>query len=183
MTKPKTELIDTIVDGLYSRDVNLFALALRAMTEDEASEIIESAKRETEIDIKSSDVWSSLTPTQIDELQKFETNHRTYLLSIIEKRYENDCMLLKKVNQQDKDSSFRRKLAVGMLIYSCVFLCMIVWIPIPESQNRYVDYILGFLTGTVVTTVINYFYGNSSKTEKQDASISDETETKNNDQS
>ena len=99
------------------------------------------------------------------------------------KKYENDCMLLKKVNQQDKDSSFRRKLAVGMLIYSCVFLCMIVWIPIPESQNRYVDYILGFLTGTVVTTVINYFYGNSSKTEKQDASISDETETKNNDQS
>ena len=183
MTKPKTELINTIVDGLYSRDVNLFALALRAMTEDEASEIIESAKRETEIDIKSSDIWSSLTPTQIDELQKFETNHRTYLLSIIEKRYENDCMLLKKVNQQDKDSSFRRKLAVGMLIYSCVFLCMIVWIPIPESQNRYVDYILGFLTGTVVTTVINYFYGTSSKTEKQDASISDETETKNIDQS
>ena len=92
-------------------------------------------------------------------------------------------MLVKKVYQQDKESSLRRKLAVGMLIYSCVFLCMIVWIPIPESQNRYVDYILGFLTGTVVTTVINYFYGNSSKTEKQDASISDETETKNNDQS
>ena len=80
MTKPNTELIDTIVDGLYSRDVNLFALALRAMTEDEASEIIESAKRETEIDIKSSDIWSSLTPTQIDELQKFETNHIYSLL-------------------------------------------------------------------------------------------------------
>lgn len=183
MTKLNSELIDTIIDGLYTKDVNLFALALRAMTDDEAIDIIESAKRETQIDIKSSEIWSSLTPSQIDELQKFETNHRTYLLSIIEKKYEKDSMLLKKVNEQDKDSSFRRKLAVGMLIYSCVFLCMIVWVPIPEPQNRYVDYILGFLTGTVVTTVINYFYGTSSKTEKQDALISDKHETKNNDQS
>ena len=182
MTETNIELINTIVDGLYTKDVNLFALALRAMTENEANDIIESAIRETQIDIKASEIWSSLTPAQIDELQKFETNHRTYLLSIIEKKYENDTMLLKKVNQQDKDSSFRRKLAVGMLIYSCVFLCMIVWIPIPESQNRYVDYILGFLTGTVVTTVINYFYGNSSKTEKHDAMLSNKNETKNNKQ-
>ena len=182
MTKPNIELINTIVDGLYTKDVNLFALALRAMTENEANDIIESAIRETQIDIKASDIWSSLTPAQIDELQKFETNHRTYLLSIIENKYEADSMMLKKVNEQDKDSSFRRKLAVGMLIYSCVFLCMIVWVPIPEPQNRYVDYILGFLTGTVVTTVINYFYGTSSKTEKHDAMISNKNETKNNKQ-
>ena len=182
MTETNNELINTIVDGLYTKDVNLFALALRAMTENEANDIIESAIRETQIDIKASDIWSSLTPAQIDELQKFETNHRTYLLSIIENKYEADSMMLKKVNEQDKDSSFRRKLAVGMLIYSCVFLCMIVWVPIPEPQNRYVDYILGFLTGTVVTTVINYFYGNSSKTEKHDAMLSNKNETKNNKQ-
>lgn len=182
MTETNNELINTIVDGLYTKDVNLFALALRAMTENEANDIIESAIRETQIDIKASDIWCSLTPAQIDELQKFETNHRTYLLSIIENKYEADSMMLKKVNEQDKDSSFRRKLAVGMLIYSCVFLCMIVWVPIPEPQNRYVDYILGFLTGTVVTTVINYFYGNSSKTEKHDAMISNKNETKNNKQ-
>ena len=182
MTKPNIELINTIVDGLYTKDVNLFALALRAMTENEANDIIESAIRETQIDIKASDIWSSLTPAQIDELQKFETNHRTYLLSIIENKYEADSMMLKKVNEQDKDSSFRRKLAVGMLIYSCVFLCMIVWVPIPEPQNRYVDYILGFLTGTVVTTVINYFFFFISKTEKHDAMLSNKNETKNNKQ-
>lgn len=182
MTEINIELINTIVDGLYTKDVNLFALALRAMTENEANDIIESAIRETQIDIKAPDIWCSLTPAQIDELQKFETNHRTYLLSIIENKYETDSMMLKKVNEQDKDSSFRRKLAVGMLIYSCIFLCMIVWVPIPEPQNRYVDYILGFLTGTVVTTVINYFYGNSSKTEKHDAMISNKNETKNNKQ-
>lgn len=179
-TELNTELINTIIDGLYTKDVNLFALALRAMTEDEAKDIIESAIRETQIDIATSDIWSTLTSAQIDTLQKFETNHRTYLLSIIEKKYETDSMMLKKVHEQDKDSSFRRKLAVGMLIYSCIFICMIIWIPIPEPQNRYVDYILGFLTGTVVTTVINYFYGNSSKTDKRDALISDKNAAKNN---
>ena len=179
MTKTNDVDIDTVIDGLYSKDVNLFALALRAASEKEATNIIESSVRETNIDIKNDDIWSTLSSEQVDDLQRFETNHRTYLLSIIEDKYEADSMTLKKANAQDRDSSFRRKLAVGMLAYSCIFLCMIVWIPIPESQNRYVDYILGFLTGTVVTTVINYFYGNSSKSEvKQNETIKNKDETK-----
>lgn len=156
-----------IADGLTYVDVNLMSLALRAASAEQAEEIIRSAETETGLDLTDASVFKTLTPEQIDQLQRFETVHRTHLNQLVIDRYDRDSVALKMAEEKDKNALFRRRLGASLLGFSCIFLCMIVWIPIPESQVRYVDYILGFLTGTIVTTVINYFYGgNASKAEQ-----------------
>ena len=166
MESPSDDKYITIADGLTYVDVNLMSLALRAASAEQAEEIISKAEKETGLDLSDANVFKTLTSEQIDLLQRFETVHRTQLNQLIVDRYDRDSVALKMAEEKDKNASFRRKLGASLLGFSCIFLCMIVWIPIPETQVRYVDYILGFLTGTIVTTVINYFYGgNATKAE------------------
>ena len=51
-------------------------------------------------------------------------------------------------------------------IYAMAYLAALTFIPIPPENRDFANIILGFLTGTVVSTVVNYFFGASDQTRK-----------------
>lgn len=51
--------------------------------------------------------------------------------------------------------------------YGMGYLAAITFLPIPPENRDFANIILGFLTGTVVSTVINYFFGSSDSSRKK----------------
>lgn len=72
--------------------------------------------------------------------------------------------------QQDDPFSkrFVYYLASGWSIFSCLYIIVITVVPIPETSVRFVDTILGFLLGTVVATIIQFFLGSSIGSKAKD---------------
>jgi hypothetical protein len=46
-------------------------------------------------------------------------------------------------------------------VASVIYFFAITFLPIPEAGKDFANIILGFLLGTAVSTVINYFFGSS----------------------
>lgn len=51
-------------------------------------------------------------------------------------------------------------------IFAVVYIVWITFFTIPADNVRFADTILGFLLGTVVSTIINFFLGSSASTQK-----------------
>ena len=72
--------------------------------------------------------------------------------------------------QEDKFSKrFVYVLAGFWSVVSVVYLFMITFVTIPAANVRFADTVLGFLLGTVIATVINYFYGSSKSSADKNA--------------
>ncbi len=59
-------------------------------------------------------------------------------------------------------------LAAGWSLFSAVYIIIISVIEIPQASVRFVDTILGFLLGTVVATIIQFFLGSSIGSKAKD---------------
>lgn len=53
-------------------------------------------------------------------------------------------------------------------IFTCTYIALISVAPIPDKNIRFVDTILGFLLGTVVATIIQFFLGSSVGSKAKD---------------
>lgn len=60
-------------------------------------------------------------------------------------------------------NNIRNKLAIFYSFVSVVYLFCVTFLNIPKENHRVVDTILGFLIGTLVATIINYYFGDSQK--------------------
>jgi uncharacterized membrane protein len=56
---------------------------------------------------------------------------------------------------------FRNSLAIVLIAFSIIYITLITFVPIPPENVRFADTIIGFLLGTIVSTIINYYYGSS----------------------
>ena len=52
-------------------------------------------------------------------------------------------------------------LAIGTVVIGFLFLIAIVFLPIPETGLKYADTVIGFLIGTVLSTVYGFYFGSS----------------------
>lgn len=59
-------------------------------------------------------------------------------------------------------------LAAGWSLFSAIYIILISVVDIPQSSVRFVDTILGFLLGTVVATIIQFFLGSSIGSKAKD---------------
>ena len=72
------------------------------------------------------------------------------------------AMQVAALGQDDKFSKrFVYMFAAGWSIVAVVYIFMITFMNIPMANVRFADTVLGFLLGTIVATIINYFYGSS----------------------
>jgi hypothetical protein len=55
----------------------------------------------------------------------------------------------------------RNILALGWSIYAMLYICGISFIDIPETNVRVIDTVLGFTLGTIVATIIAFYFGSS----------------------
>lgn len=62
--------------------------------------------------------------------------------------------------------------ATAIFVFCAVYVTAITFLEIPKENVRFADTILGFLLGTFMATLINFFYGTSQKSSTQTSVIS-----------
>lgn len=84
----------------------------------------------------------------------------------------NNARDMQKVALQQDDIFSKRfvyYLASFWSIVGVIYIFFITFAPIPETNVRFADTVLGFLLGTILATIINFFLGSSKgSTDKQD---------------
>lgn len=168
------EDISSIADGLTLVNVNLLSVALKSANLSEAQKLVTETINDTGIDITDSKALHDLSDGSINELQRYETAVRTKLITYVGKYYETSTQTTHQQVKDDKTLSFMMKLSVGLYIFFGMFVIGILWIPMPETQMRYVDYILGFLSSSIAATITVFWFG--KYTNKKDEKNSSENE-------
>lgn len=59
-------------------------------------------------------------------------------------------------------------LAAGVFGFSCLVVLLLFFVPVPESNQRVVDMVLGVIVGSGLISVLNYFYGASDPHEEKE---------------
>lgn len=62
--------------------------------------------------------------------------------------------------------------AIFWSVFAATFLFTVTFIDVPPENQRNVDTVLGFLLGTVITTIIGFFFGNSFRLSKTNEAAS-----------
>ena len=101
-----------------------------------------------------------------EQQQEFEKLIRDYEIEELKIRLDDvaDARSLQKtaLGQDDKFSKrFLYWLAAGSLLLGFVYIFVITFVTIPESNQRFADTILGVVIATIITTIYNFFFGSS----------------------
>lgn len=131
-------------------------------------------KEKTGVDV----TQPKLTPDEVFALRRFEHESQVELLKI---QQEDDRITLELQKMVLEDTQNARSMQIAALaqadafskhfIYifamlwcftAAVYIFCITFLTIPKESVRFADTILGFILGTVIAQIINYFYGYSN---------------------
>lgn len=168
-------IVASIVSMLAGKGLDLISSAIDGGTDKAAAYIEEK----TGIKMDGSD----LSDEQVAELKKFEMSNKVELekLALANKQEDNRSneaymkiqadeyantrnMQIENLKQDDKFSKrFVYYFAIFWSAFAVIYLTGITFAEIPKENIRFADTIVGFLLGTIVATLIGFFYGNSIK--------------------
>lgn len=168
-------IVASIVSMLAGKGLDLLSSAIDGGADKAAAYIEEK----TGIKMDGSD----LSDEQVAELKKFEMSNKVELqkLALADKQEDNRSneasmkiqadeyantrnMQIENLKQDDKFSKrFVYYFAIFWSTFSVIYLTGITFVEIPKENIRFADTIVGFLLGTIVATLIGFFYGNSIK--------------------
>lgn len=107
----------------------------------------------------------SPTPEQVDVLKNKEQEHKQWLEEVsLANEDRADARSLQKVALQQDDLFAKRYiyyLATWWSVTAVLYITGITFFHVPVENIRVVDTVLGFLLGTVVATIMTYFYGSA----------------------
>lgn len=77
----------------------------------------------------------------------------------------------------DRESAFNRHFLPGFATLwsaaAMVYVGAITFWPIPKENQRFADTVLGFLLGSVVATLLKFYYDTSKSSQIKDATLAD----------
>lgn len=94
----------------------------------------------------------------------------------LEYQNTNDARDMQKVALQQDDTFSKRYVYYLATFWSFVavgYIFLITFLTIPASNVRFADTTLGFLLGTIVATIINYFFGSSKSSSEKNQLLLD----------
>lgn len=172
-------MLPAILQTLASGGLNLIANAFLA----KGKEWVES---KTGVDLSK----ASLSNEEMLKLQQYEMDHEEELLRLklednkvsaeLEKAYLADRQDARSMNKEalkSEDKFVRRfiyYLAIFWSIVSCTYIGFITFGAIPPDNVRFADTILGFLLGTAIASILNFFYGSSKGSHDKTEAMSKE---------
>lgn len=137
---------------------------------------------------------ANLSDEEFVRLEEFQMRHEEELLKIQQEddrlAQEYDKMFLEDVqsarNVQTtalaQEDIFSKRFLYWYTLFwtfaAVAYIGGITFYPIPETQTRFADVILGFLLGTVIAQIINFFYGSSKGSADKNAMLQKELEKK-----
>lgn len=68
---------------------------------------------------------------------------------------------------------FTQLYAAYWSLFSSIYIACITFMQVPSANTRVIDTVLGFLLGTVVSTIIQYFYGSSNSSKRKEDTLTD----------
>ena len=106
----------------------------------------------------------NMSPEKLAEVAAKAQEHEEFKISEANKNTADArAMQVAALNQNDTFSKrFTYVLASFWSIVAAGYIFMITLSTIPVANQRYADTILGFLLGTVIGAILNYFFGSSS---------------------
>ena len=161
-------IVATIGAMLAEKGLN----ALSGFISNGADKALDIVSEKTGISLKT---VTTLTPEQELALKQFEESADFKRLSL---EFENEKLKAQvTVNAQDmqkealkQDDLFSKRFvyyfAAAWSIFAMVFIMAVIFAEIPKENIRFADTILGFLLGTIISAIIQFFYGSSLGSKK-----------------
>lgn len=109
------------------------------------------------------DAIKMATPEQLAVLRQQDNEFKlAYLNAEVKDKQDARNMQNTALQQDDKFAKrFVHYFAVFWSVVASLYIGFITFGDIPQTSVRFADTILGFLLGTIVTTIIQFFYGSS----------------------
>lgn len=82
-------------------------------------------------------------------------------------------MSVPNLKEQHVSSKYILILGCGSLLLFFIYIFAVTFMKVPQENKGYVDIIIGFLSGTIASTVINFYFGNSNTSKSKDKTITD----------
>jgi hypothetical protein len=162
--------------GILAEGLQLVANAAMAKGKD-------WVKEKTGVDLDK----ASLSKEDYVKLKQFEMDHEEELIRLrqeddklsvaIDKMYLDDVANARKMQeaalaQNDVTSKrFIYNFAWFWSLMACIYLGFVTFGEIPQQNVRFADTILGFVLGTLISTIIFFFFGTSRSSYKKDETI------------
>jgi hypothetical protein len=163
-------LLAPIVSMLADKGLSLLSSTLGNLTDKGIEKAAEFVKDKTGIDITNEKAVAAMTPEQVLELKKLETENAKFFEGLAMEYYKIDAqdrqsarqMQMTALQQEDLFSKrFLYYYAMAMSGFAALYIAAVTFVPIPEANIRFADTILGFLLGTVISAIIQFFFGSS----------------------
>jgi len=119
------------------------------------------------------DLSEQPTPEALAQWQDAARSHEKELISMVfEDRANARSMQVAALRQNDLLSKrFVYYFAAFWSITAALYIAFITFGDIPESNVRFADTILGFILGTVIATIIQFFFGSSVGSKEKDSAL------------
>lgn len=104
-----------------------------------------------------------LDDTKLSEIQMASMKHAEFMAEIDLKNTQ-DARDMQEKAMENTDPWVRRfvyQFAWVWSLFAIGYIFLITIKDIPEKNVRFVDVVLGFILGTVVSTILNFFFGSS----------------------
>jgi hypothetical protein len=118
-----------------------------------------------------------LSPEKVAEIQLKAQEFEEFKIKA-DNENTADARDMQKVALQQDDLFSKRFVyyfATGWSIAAVVYIALITFFNIPENNIRFADTILGFLLGTVIATMVNFFLGSSQSSKDKTKMLTDST--------
>lgn len=148
--------------------------------------VLEKGKEvvEDKLGIKLPDGDKPIPPDLVAQLQIKQMDHEEWLVEAGIRKAEQSLeetkayladtqsarqMQIAALQQSDVFSKrFVYYFAIGWSVATMVYLAAATFAPIPPAQLRLADTILGFMLGTLISTIIQFFFGSSMQSKHKD---------------
>jgi hypothetical protein len=119
------------------------------------------------------DLSQNASPEALEQWKAAALAHEKDLISMVfEDRANARAMQVAALGQNDPFAKrFVYYFATFWSLASALYIGFITFGSIPEENVRFADTILGFLLGTIVATIVQFFFGSSDGSKQKDASL------------
>ena len=169
-----TDVAETIGNVLESHGIKVLGDAVKCTTEAGLEKVNEMVKDTTGIELfDDTDIFENkLTAEQVAKLQKLENvkSKDLYMLTVEYAKIASETVDGARKMQETVvinggwlQQNFIYLFAIFWSIFASGYILLITITDIPSENQRFADTILGFMLGTVIASILQFFFGSSIK--------------------
>jgi hypothetical protein len=119
------------------------------------------------------DLTQDPTPDVVAQWKEAALAHEKELLQMVYADKANArAMQVAALQQDDKFSKrFVYYFATFWSVTAALYIAFITFGDIPEANIRFADTILGFILGTIIATIVQFFFGSSLTSKEKDSAL------------